>query len=443
IPFDYEYTSFEDEGQVSSGSLVAAVEITMMTPGSSSTSVPGDEADAGNWDAGVETAARLEAMVHAEDELSEEQIQANNQTQEDELLALQAIYGDDLVIFDNKDGLRFFQISLHYQLAGDIRVYLNVCPNGRTETGAENDDDDDSDRLLYACSLQHLPPVVLACLLPRLYPSHRAPYFVVAAKWLDEPEVSSFCSVLDEIWAEQPAGQEVVYKWVDWLSTSSWFCIASDDQIVFGPDADSAGGDDRAIGRSCSLDSMIPLIQRYSKERSHEIFARRIHECGVCLSENTGRNFIQLPCSHSFCVKCMETQCRIHVKEGSVARLTCPDTSCRRPLPPALLRGLLGDGEYARWESLVLRGCWTRCPTWPTAPGAAPRAWRPATTPSARGASSPSAPSAGSGATSGTPASPRTRCSTSCWNGRRRRGRWRRRRRTARRCRRRGRWRSF
>uniref|UniRef100_A0A0E0GBK6 RBR-type E3 ubiquitin transferase n=1 Tax=Oryza nivara TaxID=4536 RepID=A0A0E0GBK6_ORYNI len=355
--------SYSNEGQVSSGSLVAAVEITMMTPGSSSTSVPGDEAEAGNWDAGVETAARLEAMVHAEDELSEEQIQANNQTQEDELLALQAIYGDDLVIFNNKDGLRFFQISLHYQLAGDIRVYLNVCPNGRTETGAENDDDDDSDRLLYACSLQHLPPVVLTCLLPRLYPSHRAPYFVVAAKWLDEPEVSSFCSVLDEIWAEQPAGQEVVYKWVDWLSTSSWSCIASDDQIVFGPDADSAGGDDRAIGRSCSLDSMIPLIQRYSKERSHEIFARRIHECGVCLSENTGRNFIQLPCSHSFCVKCMETQCRIHVKEGSVARLTCPDTSCRRPLPPALLRGLLGDGEYARWESLVLRGCWTRCPT--------------------------------------------------------------------------------
>ena len=70
---------------MSSGSLVAAVEITMMTPGSSSTSVPGDEAEAGNWDAGVETAARLEAMVHAEDELSEEQIQANNQTQEDEV----------------------------------------------------------------------------------------------------------------------------------------------------------------------------------------------------------------------------------------------------------------------------------------------------------------------------------------------------------------------
>uniref|UniRef100_A0A0E0CQ37 RBR-type E3 ubiquitin transferase n=1 Tax=Oryza meridionalis TaxID=40149 RepID=A0A0E0CQ37_9ORYZ len=321
-------------------------QFTMMTPGSSSSSVPGDEADAGNWDARVETAARLEAMVHAEDELSEEQIQANNQTQEDE-----AIYSDDLVIFDNKDGLRFFQISLHYQLAGDIRVYLNVCPNGKTETGADNDDDD-SDPLLYACSLQHLPPVVLTCLLPRSYPSHRAPYFVVAAKWLDEPEVSSFCSVLDEIWAEQPAGQEVVYRWVDWLSTSSWSCIASDNQMIR---LYSAGGDDRAIGRSCCLDSIIPLIQRYSKERSHEIFARRIHECGVCLSENTGRNFIQLPCSHSFCVKCMETQCRIHVKEGSVARLTCPDTSCRRPLPPALLRDLLGDGEYARWESLVLR----------------------------------------------------------------------------------------
>jgi hypothetical protein len=28
-----------------------------------------------------------------------------------QLLALQAIYGDDLVIFNNKDGLRFFQVT--------------------------------------------------------------------------------------------------------------------------------------------------------------------------------------------------------------------------------------------------------------------------------------------------------------------------------------------
>uniref|UniRef100_A0A0D9VJR8 RBR-type E3 ubiquitin transferase n=1 Tax=Leersia perrieri TaxID=77586 RepID=A0A0D9VJR8_9ORYZ len=308
-----------------------------MSREASSSSSPAEEADTVHWDAREAAAARLEKMVRGEDELSEEQIQANNKIQEDELLALQAIYG--MIWFSSTTMMAF--ISLHYQLSGDVRVYLNVCFNGKTETGA----DDESDRLLYACNLQHLPPVVLTCLLPRSYPSHRAPYFVVAAKWLDEPEVSSFCSVLDEIWAEQqPAGQEVVYRWVDWLSTSSWSCIASDDQIVLGPDADSAGGDDRAIGRSRCFDSIIPLIQ---PKRDHMKVLLK-----ASMSEETSS---KLPCGHSFCVKCMETQCVIHVKEGSVTSLTCPDTSCRRPLPSAVMRGLLSDGDYARWESLVLR----------------------------------------------------------------------------------------
>ena len=68
-----------------------------------------------------------------------------------------------------------------------------------------------------------------------------------------------------------------------------------------------------------------------------------------------GRNFIRLPCNHSFCIKCMESYCGIHVKEGSMTRLACPDTSCRAPLPPPVLRRLLADEGYARWESLALR----------------------------------------------------------------------------------------
>ncbi|OEL24952.1 hypothetical protein BAE44_0014030 [Dichanthelium oligosanthes] len=311
-----------------------------MSSGASSSSSPRPaEAGDGYWAAREEAASRLEAMAAkalGEDDLSAEQLETNNQLQEDEvlalqaiygddmviledkaglrsfqifvrypipngtklkalatfganmfaaavisqyicvncyllltiasddivvidlqLLALQAIYGDDMVIFDNMDGLRFFQISLHYQLQGDIQVYMNVCTDGTTETVDEDDDEDANDGLLYACSLRHLPPITLTCLLPRSYPSTHAPYFVIAVKWLDEPEVS--------------------------------------------------------------------------------------------------RNFIQLPCNHSFCVKCMESYCSIHVKEGSVTTLARPDTSCRAPLPPPVLRRLLDKEGYARWESLVLR----------------------------------------------------------------------------------------
>lgn len=53
----------------------------------------------------------------------------------------------------------------------------------------------------------------------------------------------------------------------------------------------------------------------------------------------------------------METYCGIHVKEGSVTRLACPNTKCRMLLPPHVLRRLLAadEGLYARWESLTLR----------------------------------------------------------------------------------------
>ncbi|GJN21920.1 hypothetical protein PR202_gb09443 [Eleusine coracana subsp. coracana] len=334
-----------------------------MSPESSS-SAPAGEVGAGFWAAGDDAAARLEAMAAADrpvDELSEEQYQINNQIQEDESYyyvtssywCCKPSTGMIWSYSTTWTAFVFFRF-LYYQLQGDIRVYLNVCANGGAENEGRDDDEDDNEGLLYACTLQHLPPVTLTCVLPRSYPSTRAPYFVVTAKWLDEPEVSRFCSVLDEIWAELP-GEEVVYRWADWLSSSSWSCIASEDQLVLGPDAISYGGDERAIGRNVTLDSTIPRMRDYSEERSHEIFDQSIHVCGVCFSENAGKSFVRLPCEHYFCVSCMESYCSIHVKEGSVTKLTCPDTSCRIPLPPAALRRLLGEDAYARWESLALR----------------------------------------------------------------------------------------
>ncbi|RLM80139.1 hypothetical protein C2845_PM12G24000 [Panicum miliaceum] len=113
-----------------------------------SSTAPAGEVGAGYWAAREEAAARLEAMAAAacvDDDLSEGLFQGNSQIQEDE-------------------------ISLHYQLQGDIQVYMNVGANETTDTGDEGDDEDADDGLLYACSLQHLPPITLTCLLPRSYP---------------------------------------------------------------------------------------------------------------------------------------------------------------------------------------------------------------------------------------------------------------------------------
>ncbi|XP_052145301.1 uncharacterized protein LOC127764460 isoform X1 [Oryza glaberrima] len=220
--------------------------------------------------------------------------------------------------------------------------------------GTDDSENHNGGELYHACRLQHLPPVVLTCLLPRSYPSICAPYFTISAKWLDEPKVSYLCAALDEVWTELP-GQEVIYRWVDWLNSSSWSSIALNDEIVLDPDKTLKIGDERAIARRILVESTIPLMQSYSEKRSHKIFLESLLVCGICLSEDVGRNFIKLPCHHSFCLKCMEFHCKIHVKEGNLTQLACPDTNCRNPLPPSVLKSLLRDDGYAQWESFALQ----------------------------------------------------------------------------------------
>nr|CAB3488114.1 unnamed protein product [Digitaria exilis] len=82
------------------------------------------------WVAEAEAESRLEAAAAvleglgfcAEDghEEEEAEIRDNQLRQEDELMALEAIYGDDLVVFENKGGLRYFQIYIRYDVADGV-----------------------------------------------------------------------------------------------------------------------------------------------------------------------------------------------------------------------------------------------------------------------------------------------------------------------------------
>ncbi|RLM73431.1 E3 ubiquitin-protein ligase RNF14-like [Panicum miliaceum] len=51
----------------------------------------------------------------------------------------------------------------------------------------------------------------------------------------------------------------------------------------------------------------------------------------------------------------METLFRMHVKEGSLFQLVCPDTKCKASIPPYVLKRLLTEEQFERWDRLLLQ----------------------------------------------------------------------------------------
>ncbi|KAI3941408.1 hypothetical protein MKW92_022218 [Papaver armeniacum] len=307
--------------------------------------------------------SRLEEILLVAQEpkfLSEEQLRVNDRLQEEEILAMEAIYGENFIVLDRQDGLRSFQINIHIDVPNELVIYstkVGSC-DGEVEFGGIGSEAMatavNSNEFLYSFKVQFLPPIVLTCLLSKTYPSHSAPYFTISVQWLDAMRISSLCQMLDTIWTDQ-SGKEIVYPWLDWLQSSSLSHLEFDNRIPlvasFGK-ADNAG-DIRAISESVSPDVDIRFILNYNDDKLNEEFCQNLHECCICLSDHPGTRFVKLPCRHCFCRNCMLTYSTMQAKEGGA--IVCPQIKCSELVPPGLVKSLLGDEKFEQWESLFFQ----------------------------------------------------------------------------------------
>ena len=109
---------------------------------------------------------------------------ADDEGQEDELLALASIYDERIFIQSSEEKGGQLNIFLDLPKPFQLKIHSRYLPkelkkqkNRTNDRGASNDDQD-------VLEVQHLPPIVLNFRFPKDYPSRSPPLFTLSCKWL-------------------------------------------------------------------------------------------------------------------------------------------------------------------------------------------------------------------------------------------------------------------
>ncbi|KAL3864204.1 hypothetical protein ACJMK2_005908 [Sinanodonta woodiana] len=305
----------------------------------------------------------------------------NLQDQNDEILALVAIFDGDennrLQILtsasdQDEDGEKYGQCN---SLQIDVQVKMKVSfmkvdvslpvedaennhqPHGHTSTeGVTLARSISGQRLLWSFEAEYLTPLTLHLTLPSSYPSTDPPIFALYCPWLSSRQLATLCHELDCLW-EEGGGMPILYTWIDWLQEKTLSCLGIEHSLCISVDTfDEDVDDPRVHIESLDINEIITMLLRYDRHQRNQAFQKTIHECGVCLEKYLGSHFYTIPhCNHQICHECMKACCELHVREGTVLDLQCPNFKCKSSIPPYIIKNVLTPQEFHRYETLSLQ----------------------------------------------------------------------------------------
>ncbi|CAK9212687.1 unnamed protein product [Sphagnum troendelagicum] len=317
-------------------------------------------------EAALRALMRLATLAERKHELTVDEVEYNRQQQADEVLVLQSMFPSDFVAINQTEcELSAYMINVHVDIPLNFRIVAEVPDSSGLQqeesSGTSASGRTQSSNHQHSFTIHHLPSISLLCMLPVTYPSQSPPFFTLSCLWLNSMKLSSLCHGLDKLWNEHSSGV-VLHLWAEWLRQALSH-VSATEKLELGPynngkqngEGCNQECDARAISASTSLDADILELLQYNKEMQNKEFCESFHLCYICFSKQLGRDFIILPCQHMFCWTCLQQFSELHVREGNVINLNCPDPFCRASIPPALLKNLLTKEAFQRWEDLVLQ----------------------------------------------------------------------------------------
>ena len=170
---------------------------------------------------------------------------------------------------------------------------------------------------------------------------------------------------------------EVLYKWFSFLQNEVLTYLEIDDKLDITPIINKPynGGqrshtykqasykphlfrgtnlhDMRATSDSITWE-LIQHLKNYNEFKEKETFNKSYFTCNICFSFNTGEDCVVFPCKHINCKSCIRDYFTTLIKEGTVGLLKCPETECQTKVPPNLVREIVSDETYKRYDRLML-----------------------------------------------------------------------------------------
>ncbi|XP_043077335.1 E3 ubiquitin-protein ligase RNF14 isoform X2 [Puntigrus tetrazona] len=271
---------------------------------------------------------------------------ADQEAQEDELLALASIYDEE----------EFRRAESEKE--GEIHLCLELPPHFKLIVDGQDSTEH---------HVSFLPPLVLSFEFPAEYPSAAPPLFTISSKWLTRVQITALCRRLDELW-EENQGNVVLFTWMQFLKeeTLEFLGIQSPLKIQSAesePDADAAaekgkaqGLDPRAVQEVDAASDILTLLLDFDEAQQQKVFDGKVFCCGICYSEKLGSDSLLFKeCRHVYCKACVKEYFEIQIRDGKVQCLNCPEPKCMSMAAPSQVKLLVGEDEFARYDRLLLQ----------------------------------------------------------------------------------------
>ncbi len=240
--------------------------------------------------------------------------------------------------------------------------------------------------------IQHLPPILLQVSLPSTYPSEQPPGVHLSAMWLTPSQLQQLQQHLLDMW-NGASGFPICYTWVDWLQQDALEHLGISDSLDLSQFA-SAGTPDRSHNNGCcqhaagsdsehdqqhlhhhdpcqsaTPEEVLMNLLRFNAAEKQHAFRDGTWSCGICFEQFPGRSCVQasLQCGHVYCKGCMAQHCGLHVREGSLEFLRCPEPGCKEPLDRQVCCLSRPNTPTQELQSLRLHMISMICSPWPSA----------------------------------------------------------------------------